>query len=98
MSKSNIWINAQTTFHPPKVSDSAQAILRDLVASQHQENEGKRPKTEAPIDEPNVHSSTSLMWPSRGAHDAEGRAICGAWEPPWLRRLRVLATRVFIFL
>ncbi|KHG27306.1 hypothetical protein F383_07646 [Gossypium arboreum] len=64
MSKSNIWINAQTTFHPPniktfflrkpkafsftlknpRVSDSAEAILRDLVASQHQENKGKRPK------------------------------------------------------
>ncbi|KAG8499665.1 hypothetical protein CXB51_006093 [Gossypium anomalum] len=45
-----------------------------------------------------VQSSTSLMWPSRGAHDTEGRATCGAWGPLWLLRLRVLAARVFIFL
>ncbi|KAG8499666.1 hypothetical protein CXB51_006094 [Gossypium anomalum] len=45
-----------------------------------------------------VQSSTSLMWPSRGVHDAEGHATCGAWGPPWLRQLRVLAARVFSFL
>ncbi|KAB2085661.1 hypothetical protein ES319_A05G414100v1 [Gossypium barbadense] len=49
-------------------------------------------------DQDQVQSSTSLMWPSRGAHDAEGRATCGAWEPPLLRRLRMLAASVFIFL
>ncbi|KHG19138.1 hypothetical protein F383_06103 [Gossypium arboreum] len=70
-----------------RVSDSAQAILGDLVTSQHQENEGKRPKTRL-----------QSMNQSRGAHDAEGRVICGAWEPPRLGRLRVLAARVFIFL
>ncbi|KAG8500463.1 hypothetical protein CXB51_002745 [Gossypium anomalum] len=42
MSKSNIWINAQTTSHPLKYC--FKALLRDLVASQHPENERKRPK------------------------------------------------------
>ncbi|KAG8486176.1 hypothetical protein CXB51_019598 [Gossypium anomalum] len=44
-----------------------------------------------------VRSSTSLMWRGRGAHDAKGRATCGAWGLPRLQRLRVLAARVFCF-
>ncbi|KAG8497177.1 hypothetical protein CXB51_008416 [Gossypium anomalum] len=52
------------------------------------------PRTSTP---PPVQSSTSLMWPSKGVQDSEGRATCGTWELPRLQRLRVLAARISFF-
>ncbi|KHG26071.1 Cell wall alpha-1,3-glucan synthase mok12 [Gossypium arboreum] len=45
------------------------------------------------MEQDQVQSSTSLMWPSSGAYDAEGGVMYSAGGPPWLRQLSVLAPR-----